>query len=216
MNPHYGKLFIKVLGIMGFASLGLVITLPSPAQQVVNPSPNIFNEPPYNRSPRSNQTLPIPKPKPQQTETPTVPPTSQTTEKKNLIVLANDNGSFKTLVKALTAAGLIDTLQGEGPFTIFAPTDAAFAKLPQDALQDLLKPENKEVLIKVLTYHVVSGKVLSSDLKSGEVKSLQGDPITVKVNNGVQVNDATVTKADIEGSNGVIHQIDNLILPPSL
>jgi uncharacterized surface protein with fasciclin (FAS1) repeats len=130
--------------------------------------------------------------------------------------LANDNGSFKTLVKALTAAGLIDTLQGEGPFTIFAPTDAAFAKLPQDALQDLLKPENKEVLIKVLTYHVVSGKVLSSDLKSGEVKSLQGDPITVKVNNGVQVNDATVTKADIEGSNGVIHQIDNLILPPSL
>ncbi|MBE9233292.1 fasciclin domain-containing protein [Cuspidothrix issatschenkoi LEGE 03284] len=208
MTPHYGKLFIKVLGIMGFASLTLVITLPSPAQQVVNPSPNIFNEPPYNRSPRSNQTLPIPKPKPQQTETPT--------EKKNLIVLANDNGSFKTLVKALTAAGLIDTLQGEGPFTIFAPTDAAFAKLPQDALQDLLKPENKEVLIKVLTYHVVSGKVLSSDLKSGEVKSLQGDPITVKVNNDVQVNDATVTKADIEGSNGVIHQIDNLILPPSL
>jgi uncharacterized surface protein with fasciclin (FAS1) repeats len=208
MNPDHGKLFIKVLGIMGFASLSLVITLPSSAQQVVNPSPNIFNEPPYNRSNRSNQTLPIPKPKPKQTETPT--------EKKNLIVLANDNGSFKTLVKALTAAGLIDTLQGEGPFTIFAPTDAAFAKLPQDALQDLLKPENKEVLIKVLTYHVVSGKVLSSDLKSGEVKSLQGDPITVKVNNGVQVNDATVTKADIEGSNGVIHQIDNLILPPSL
>jgi uncharacterized surface protein with fasciclin (FAS1) repeats len=208
MNPDHGKLFIKVLGIMGFASLSLAITLPSSAQQVVNPSPNIFNEPPYNRSTRSNQTLPIPKPKPKQTETPT--------EKKNLIVLANDNGSFKTLVKALTAAGLIDTLQGEGPFTIFAPTDAAFAKLPQDALQDLLKPENKEVLIKVLTYHVVSGKVLSSDLKSGEVKSLQGDPITVKVNNGVQVNDATVTKADIEGSNGVIHQIDNLILPPSL
>ncbi|PPJ62403.1 fasciclin domain-containing protein [Cuspidothrix issatschenkoi] len=208
MNPDHGKLFIKVLGIMGFASLSLVITLPSSAQQVVNPSPNIFNEPPYNRSTRSNQTLPIPKPKPKQTETPT--------EKKNLIVLANDNGSFKTLVKALTAAGLIDTLQGEGPFTIFAPTDAAFAKLPQDALQDLLKPENKEVLIKVLTYHVVSGKVLSSDLKSGEVKSLQGDPITVEVNNGVQVNDATVTKADIEGSNGVIHQIDNLILPPSL
>jgi uncharacterized surface protein with fasciclin (FAS1) repeats len=208
MNPDHGKLFIKVLGIMGFASLSLAITLPSSAQQVVNPSPNIFNEPPYNRSNRSNQTLPIPKPKPKQTETPT--------EKKNLIVLANDNGSFKTLVKALTAAGLIDTLQGEGPFTIFAPTDAAFAKLPQDALQDLLKPENKEVLIKVLTYHVVSGKVLSSDLKSGEVKSLQGDPITVKVNNGVQVNDATVTKADIEGSNGVIHQIDNLILPPSL
>ena len=208
MNPDHGKLFIKVLGIMGFASLSLVITLPSSAQQVVNPSPNIFNEPPYNRSTRSNQTLPIPKPKPKQTETPT--------EKKNLIVLANDNGSFKTLVKALTAAGLIDTLQGEGPFTIFAPTDAAFAKLPQDALQDLLNPENKEVLIKVLTYHVVSGKVLSSDLKSGEVKSLQGDPITVEVNNGVQVNDATVTKADIEGSNGVIHQIDNLILPPSL
>jgi uncharacterized surface protein with fasciclin (FAS1) repeats len=132
-------------------------------------------------------------------------------------VLANANGSFKTLIKALTAAGLTEALQGDGPFTIFAPTDEAFAKLPQDAVQDLLKPENKEVLLKVLTYHVVPGKVLSGDLKSGEVKSLQGDPITVKVdNNGVQVNDAKVTQADIQGSNGVIHQIDNLILPPSL
>ncbi|MFM7405235.1 MAG: fasciclin domain-containing protein [Cuspidothrix sp.] len=216
MNPNYGKLFIKVLGSMGFASLSLVITVPSPAQQVVNPRPNIFNEPPYNRSPRSNPTLPVPNAKPEQTETPTVPPTPQIPEKKNLIVLANDNGSFKTLIKALTAAGLIDTLQGEGPFTIFAPTDAAFAKLPQDALQDLLKPENKEVLIKVLTYHVVPGNILSKDLESGEIKSLQGDPITVNVSNDVQINDAKVTKADIEGSNGVIHQIDNLILPPSL
>ncbi|MDD1414591.1 fasciclin domain-containing protein, partial [Dolichospermum sp. ST_con] len=144
-------------------------------------------------------------------------PITETKETKNLVELAQANGSFKTLLKALDAAGLTKTLQGTGPFTIFAPTDEAFKKLPQDALQELLKPGNKEVLVKVLTYHVVPGKVLSSDLKSGEVKSLQGDPITVKVDsNGVQVNDAKVTKADIQGSNGVIHQIDVLILPPSL
>jgi uncharacterized surface protein with fasciclin (FAS1) repeats len=219
MKANNGKIFIKIVSIIALSSVSLLMTVPSHAKEVVNPNPNIFNEPPYNRKPRVTETLPIPKPTQPETEVPTVKPTPTTpvAETKNLIILANENGSFKTLIKALTAAGLTETLQGEGPFTIFAPTDAAFAKLPQDALRDLLKPENKEVLIKVLTYHVVSGNVLSSDLKSGEVKSLQGDPIAVKVNNnGVQVNDAKVTQADIKGSNGVIHQIDNLILPPSL
>lgn len=136
---------------------------------------------------------------------------------KTFYKLQNRAGSFKTLIKALQAAGLTQVLQGQGPFTIFAPTDEAFAKLPPDAVRDLLKPENKEVLIKVLTYHVVAGKVLSSDLKSGQVNSLQGDPLSVKVGSaGVTVNDAKVTKADIPASNGVIHVIDNLILPPSL
>ncbi|MFN6033247.1 MAG: fasciclin domain-containing protein, partial [Dolichospermum sp.] len=210
------------------------MTIASQAQEVRNTKPSIFNEPLYNRGKKPSVTTPVTTPtqpateippvKPTQpaTEIPTVKPTPTTPiteikETRNLIVLANANGSFKTLIKALTAAGLTDTLQGDGPFTIFAPTDAAFAKLPQDAVRDLLKPENKQILRQVLTYHVVSGKVLSSDLKSGDLKSLQGDPISIKVNsNGVEVNDAKVTKADIQGSNGVIHQIDNLILPPSI
>ena len=132
-------------------------------------------------------------------------------------MLANANGSFKTLIKALTAAGLIDTLQGEGPFTIFAPTDTAFAQLKdKNAVTDLLKPENRKILVDVLTYHVVPGKILSSDLKSGELKSLQGEPIKVSIDKKVvKVEYANITKADIQGSNGVIHQIDHLLIPPS-
>jgi uncharacterized surface protein with fasciclin (FAS1) repeats len=181
-----------------------------------NPRPSIFNEPPYNRS-RTQPVPSTPRPGTRPTKPVTIPPTG-TTSTKNVVALAESNSSFKTLTKALKLAGLTEVLQGPGPFTIFAPTDAAFAKLPPDALRDLLLPENKEVLVKVLTYHVVSGKVLSTDLKSGQVTSLQGDPITVKVEKetGVTINDAKVTKPDIQGSNGVIHQIDNVILPPSL
>jgi uncharacterized surface protein with fasciclin (FAS1) repeats len=194
----------------------------------LNPKPSIFNEPPYKRRTLPSETLPVKPP----TKTPSTPgnqkpeitapeptqPPAGATSSKNVIEVAESAGSFKTLIKALQAAGLTEVLQGNGPFTVFAPTDAAFAKLPQDAVQDLLKPENKEVLVKVFTYHVVAGKVFSGDLKSGQVTSLQGDPISVKVNpsEGVLVNDAKVIKADIPASNGVIHQIDNLILPPSL
>ncbi|MFM6181768.1 MAG: fasciclin domain-containing protein, partial [Dolichospermum sp.] len=222
----FGKLKLltlgKIIGIMVLTSTSLLMTIASQAQEVRNPKPSIFNEPLYNRGKKPTVTTPVTKPTQPATEIPTVKPTPTTPtteikETRNLIVLAQTNGSFKTLIKALTAAGLTDILQGDGPFTIFAPTDAAFAKLPQDAVRDLLKPENKQILRQVLTYHVVSGKVLASDLKSGELKSLQGDPISIKVNsNGVEVNDARVTKADIQGSNGVIHQIDNLILPPSI
>jgi uncharacterized surface protein with fasciclin (FAS1) repeats len=143
---------------------------------------------------------------------------SSSTQGKNLVALAEADGSFKTLTKALKAAGLTEILQGKDNYTIFAPTDAAFAKLPQDAVRDLLKPENKEVLVKLLTYHVVKGQVLSADLKSGEVKSVEGGAINVKVDPkaGVTVNEAKVTKADIIGSNGVIHAIDQVILPPDL
>ena len=132
--------------------------------------------------------------------------------------MIENNKSFTILKEALKAAGLTETLQGKGPFTIFAPTDAAFKKLPADALRDLLKPENKEVLVKILTYHVVPGKVLSTDLKSGEVKSVEGGAINVKVDDktGVTVNDAQVTQADIQGGNGVIHAINEVILPPDL
>ncbi|MGF2040343.1 MAG: fasciclin domain-containing protein [Nostoc sp. CmiVER01] len=194
---------------------------------VTNPKPSIFNEPPYNRGGGSvtpgevppRPLPPTPGTQPSQTPAPTPSaPGASGNQGKNLLGLAESNASFTTLTKALKAAGLTGTLQGKDNFTIFAPTDAAFAKLPQDALQELLKPANKEVLIKILTYHVVPGKVLSTDLKSGEVKSLEGGAINVKVDptTGVTVNDAKVTQADITGTNGVIHAIDQVILPPDL
>jgi uncharacterized surface protein with fasciclin (FAS1) repeats len=127
-------------------------------------------------------------------------------------------GSFKTLAKALDAAGLVTTLKGSGPFTVFAPTDSAFAKLPAGTLETLLKPENQEKLRRILTYHVVSGKVMAADVvKLQSAKAVSGDTIMVKVQNGVvHVDNATVTKADVTASNGVIHVIDSVILPKGL
>jgi len=124
-------------------------------------------------------------------------------------------GNFKTLVAAVKAAGLVDTLKGPGPFTVFAPTDEAFAKLPAGTLEALLKPENRAKLQSILTYHVVLGKVMSQDVvKLDSAKTVEGRSIAIKtVNGGVMVNSAHVTKADIEASNGVIHVIDAVILP---
>ena len=124
-------------------------------------------------------------------------------------------GKFNTLVAAVKAADLVDTLKGPGPFTVFAPTDEAFAKLPEGTLEDLLKPENKAKLQSVLTYHVVPGKVMSRDaVKLNSAKTAQGSSIKIKaMDNGVMVNDAHVVKADIAASNGVIHVIDKVILP---
>lgn len=124
-------------------------------------------------------------------------------------------GKFNTLVAAVKAAGLVDTLKGAGPFTVFAPTDAAFAKLPAGTLEDLLKPENKTKLQAILTYHVVAGKVMAKDaVKLNSAKSVEGREIAIKTMNGrVMVNNAEVTKADIRASNGVIHVIDTVILP---
>jgi uncharacterized surface protein with fasciclin (FAS1) repeats len=126
-------------------------------------------------------------------------------------------GSFNTLAKALEAAGLVQTLKGAGPFTVFAPTDEAFAKLPAGTLEMLLKPENKAKLQRVLTYHVVSGKVMASAAaKLSSVKAVSGDTITVRTSNGVMVDNAHVVKADIEASNGVIHVIDAVMIPSGL
>ena len=124
-------------------------------------------------------------------------------------------GKFNTLVAAVKAAGLVDTLKGPGPFTVFAPTDEAFAKLPSGALEELMKPENKAKLKSVLTYHVVPGKVMSRDVvKLESATTAEGNTIKVTASdNGVMVNDAHVVKADIAASNGVIHVIDKLILP---
>ncbi|AMY71350.1 fasciclin domain-containing protein [Frigidibacter mobilis] len=124
-------------------------------------------------------------------------------------------GDFTTLVAAVQAAGLVDTLKGTGPFTVFAPTDAAFAALPEGTVEDLLKPENKAQLAAVLTYHVVPGKVMSTDLTDGmTAATAQGADVTIMTEGGVKVNAANVTTADIEASNGVIHVIDAVILPP--
>jgi len=123
-------------------------------------------------------------------------------------------GAFKTLVAAVTAAGLVDTLKGVGPFTVFAPTDEAFGKLPKEAVADLLKPENKAKLQAVLTYHVVAGKVLAADvLKLTTAKSVQGQELKIDTSAGVKVAGANVVQTDIACSNGVIHIIDSVMLP---
>jgi uncharacterized surface protein with fasciclin (FAS1) repeats len=120
-------------------------------------------------------------------------------------------GNFKTLVAAVQAAGLVDTLKGKGPFTVFAPTDEAFAKIPKETLDGLLK--DKAALTKILTYHVVSGKVMAKDVKAGAVKTVQGQDITLATTGGVTVNGAKVVAADVAASNGVIHAIDTVIMP---
>jgi len=124
-------------------------------------------------------------------------------------------GSFKTLAEALQAAGLVDTLKGKGPFTVFAPTDEAFAKLPAGTVEDLLKPENKEKLVAILTYHVVPGKVLAAQVtKMNSAKTVNGESLAISVNGGtVMVDNAKVVKTDILCSNGVIHVIDSVVLP---
>lgn len=134
---------------------------------------------------------------------------------KDIVDTAVAAGSFGTLAKALTAAGLVDTLKGAGPFTVFAPTDAAFAKLPAGTLDDLLKPENKAKLTGILTYHVVAGSVKAADVvKLSEAKTVQGQSVRISVKDGkVKVDDANVTATDIAASNGVIHVIDSVILP---
>lgn len=138
-------------------------------------------------------------------------------EKKDIVDTAVAAGSFKTLVAAVKAAGLVDTLKGEGPFTVFAPTDDAFAKLPKGTVEDLLKPENKEKLTKILTYHVLPQKVKSDAIagKKLEVATVEGSKASVDATDGVKIDGATVTKADIVTSNGVIHVIDAVILPKS-
>lgn len=133
---------------------------------------------------------------------------------KDIVDTAAGAGTFNTLVAAVQAADLVDTLKGEGPFTVFAPTDAAFAALPAGTVESLLLPENKEQLVAILTYHVVPGKVMSTDLSDDmTATTVQGSDITIDLDNGVMVNEATVVTADIEADNGVIHVIDAVILP---
>ena len=142
---------------------------------------------------------------------------SVSASQKDIVDTAVGAGQFNTLAAALGAAGLVETLKGPGPFTVFAPTDDAFAKLPDGTVENLLKPENKAQLTAVLTYHVVPGKVMAEDVvKLDEAKAVSGKMLKIKVDGGkVRINDATVTAADVPASNGVIHVVDSVILPPA-
>ncbi|OEF94730.1 fasciclin domain-containing protein [Vibrio splendidus] len=135
--------------------------------------------------------------------------------KKDIVDVAAENGSLNTLVAAVKAAGLVETLKGDGPFTVFAPTDQAFAALPEGTVDMLLKPENKDKLIAVLTYHVVSGKIMASEvMKLDSAVTVQGEAVMVGIDHGnVMINKAQVVMADVEASNGVIHVIDAVLLP---
>ena len=135
-------------------------------------------------------------------------------QQNDIVAVASSAGIFNTLCAAVKAAGLVETLQGAGPFTVFAPTDEAFAKLPKGTVEDLLKPENKEKLVAILTYHVVAGKVMAADVKSMKAKTVNGQSLDVKVSDGVvTVDNAKVVKTDVAASNGVIHVIDTVVLP---
>lgn len=138
-------------------------------------------------------------------------------EPGTIVVVADTNGSFGTLVAAVTAADLVETLSSPGPFTVFAPTDDAFAALPEGLVDCLLLEENAEALTAILTYHVVSGEVMSTDLTSGPVETVQGEEIAVDVTDGVVLNESVnVVIADVPASNGVIHAVDGVLVPPSI
>jgi uncharacterized surface protein with fasciclin (FAS1) repeats len=135
-------------------------------------------------------------------------------KEQTVVEIAAGNPDFSTLVTAIKAAGLAETLSGEGPFTVFAPTNAAFAKLPAGTVENLLKPENKDQLVGILTYHVVPGNVMAADVVGlTTAPTVNGKALTVDASDGVKINNATVTATDIKGSNGVIHVIDTVLLP---
>ena len=148
------------------------------------------------------------------TSTLTLPMVQAADKPGDIVAVASGAGSFNTLVAAVKAAGLVETLQGKGPFTVFAPTDEAFAKLPAGTVENLLKPENKAKLVAILTYHVVPGKVMAADVKTMKAKTVNGQELSIKVAGGkVTVDNANVIKTDVAASNGVIHVIDTVVLP---
>jgi uncharacterized surface protein with fasciclin (FAS1) repeats len=137
-------------------------------------------------------------------------------EPGTIVEVASANEDFETLVAAVTAAGLAETLSGEGPFTVFAPTDEAFEALPEGVLDALLLPENKDALTSILTYHVLGDEVMAADVTAGDVETLEGSTIAITTDDGVKVNEATVIATDVDASNGVIHVIDAVLVPPTV
>lgn len=204
--PSWMKQLTGFAGVIGASAL-----IGFPAWAHINSNANVGNATQTQQVAGNVKTAasPTPTTSPKQTASP-----APNAAAKDIVAIASGDAQFKTLTKALGAAGLVTTLQGKGPFTVFAPTDAAFAALPKGTLDDLLKPANKVKLTKILTYHVVPGSVLSTSLKSGDVKSVEGGSLKVAVAAGkVTVSGANVVKADIKASNGVIHVIDKVLIP---
>jgi uncharacterized surface protein with fasciclin (FAS1) repeats len=201
---------------------------PVPSVSPVMPTPEMPTMPTMPVIPAMPTPMPTvtPMPMPEITPVLTTPETTPDDKKsmvkktavKTIVDVASEAGTFKTLIDALKAADLTKTLAGPGPFTVFAPTDKAFSALPDGALDKLLKPENKETLVKILTYHVIPGSITSKTLKSGKVKTVEGMSVTVKVGKDgkVMVDDALVKAVDLKASNGVIHVIDTVIFPSDL
>lgn len=210
----FSKSVKKFAALVGAASV--FVTLPVLAQ--TKPAPDMQTKPEADMqtAPETDmQTAPQVETKPM---TPSSSPAmNSTTTRRNVVDVAASSDSFKTLTAALKAAGLDKTLAAGGPYTIFAPTDEAFAALPKGALEQLLKPENRDLLVKLLTYHVVPGDNASTTLKTGETKTLEGASVNVNVSSSgaVMVNDAKVVQPDVQASNGVIHVIDKVIMPPA-
>lgn len=206
MKANNGKGLTKQLaGILGVIGAGVLMSLPA-AAGIMNGNSSGSHQPEYSIGDTQLTKDAI--------SSSSKGMTKQTATRRNIVAIASTNPSFKTLTAALKAAGLTETLSGQGPFTVFAPTDEAFNALPKGTLETLLKPENKAKLVKILTYHVINGKVTSGQLKPGPVNTVEGTPVEVKVTNGrVTVNEAKVTRANIPASNGVIHVIDKVIIP---
>jgi uncharacterized surface protein with fasciclin (FAS1) repeats len=217
----------KTVGLVGLLA-GAAVVLPVAAQEkpaTESPSstqtPAVETQAPATGAPQA-PTLSVPA-QPQSVPAEPEAPTSNTpapapavaATSGTIVDIASASDSFETLVAALTEAELAEVLKGEGPFTVFAPTDEAFAALPAGTVEELLKPENRETLVQILKYHVVSGAYPAESLSSGEVPTVEGSPVTVEVSEGkVTVNDANVIQPDITATNGVIHAIDRVILPP--
>jgi uncharacterized surface protein with fasciclin (FAS1) repeats len=194
---------ISKIVLVGLVSLSSVAVLSACSQNT--PEANI-SQPPVAEAPEAPPA-----------NSPAVTASPDAAASGTIVELASTNDFFKTFTKAVEAADLTETLSAQGPYTVFAPTDAAFEALPDGVVDDLLKPENKDQLVQLLTYHVVPGEVTSSQIKPGEVGTVQGTPVNVQVDStssAVKVNDATVTQPDIEASNGVIHAVDKVIMPP--
>ncbi|MEG4842699.1 fasciclin domain-containing protein [Microcoleus sp. B9-D4] len=207
--PSWMKQLTGFAGIIGASAL-----IGFPAWAHITSNTNVANATQTSQVAGKVKTAASPAPT-DASQAPTGASPAPTSATKDIVAIASGDAQFKTLTKALGSAGLVTTLQGKGPFTVFAPTDAAFAALPEGTVENLLKPENKALLTKILTYHVVPGSVVSTSLKSGDVKSVEGSSLKVGVNAGkVTVSGANVVKADIKASNGVIHVIDKVLMPP--
>ncbi len=209
----FSKRVKRFIALVGAASA--FVTLPVLAQ-TSKPAPSTTNQAPGPgmEVPSQVETQPA---APSSSPATDSPATDTPSASGNVVDVAASNSSFKTLTAALKAAGLDKALASGGPFTVFAPTDAAFAALPKGTLDKLLKPENRDKLVKILSYHVVAGENKSSSLTSGDTKTLEGDTVKVSVSSGgVTVNDAKVIQPDIIASNGVIHVIDKVIIPSDL